>query len=81
MATVAGSPHHPDPRPDVIRVCDRCLRSMRHFIVDQRITALICDYCGERQWLVNGEYATAAEALACALSSDHPARLIIRMSS
>ena len=80
MVTVAGTTR-PDPHPEVVRLCDRCFRSMRNFVVDARITALICDYCGERQWLVDGEYATAAEALACALASDHPGRLIVKMSS
>ena len=77
MATVAWT----DPHPDVIRVCDRCFRPMRDFTVDSRITALICDHCGERQWLVDGEYASADEALTCALASDRAGRLIVRMSS
>jgi len=80
MTPVARTMDHPDPHPDIIRVCDRCFRPMRGVTVDPLITALICDYCGERQWLVNGEYASADEALACALASDHPGRLIVRMS-
>lgn len=54
---------------------------MREVTVDPRIAALICDYCGERQWLVNGEYASAEEALACALACEDAGRVIVRMSS
>lgn len=79
MATVARTTDRPDPHPDVIRVCDRCFRPMRECTVDPRITALICDHCGERQWLVNGDYASTEEALACALASDYPGCLIVKV--